>query len=86
MGEPSFSGASSHVAVFNWLEEQKTTSAIEEVTFRMLTTLSNYWNFSFLQNIDKYVQVNGVLLDRLVLEEEYVAVLFLGECLEEEKV
>ena len=24
-------GASSHVAVFNWLEEQKTTSAIEEV-------------------------------------------------------
>ena len=25
-------GASSHVAVFNWLEEQKTTSAIEEVT------------------------------------------------------
>ena len=30
--------------------------------------------------------MNGVLLDRLVLEEEYVAVLFLGECLEEEKV
>ena len=26
------------------------------------------------------------MLDRLVLEEEYVAVLFLGECLEEEKV
>ena len=24
-------GAASHVAVFNWLEEQKTTSAIEEV-------------------------------------------------------
>ena len=74
------------MAVFNWLEEQKTTSAIEEVTFRMLTTLASYWNFCFLQNIDKYVQVNGVLLDRLVLEEEYVAVLFLGECLEEEKV
>ena len=32
------------------------------------------------------VQVNGVLLDRLVLEEEYVAVLFLGECEGEEKV
>ena len=32
------------------------------------------------------MKVNGVLLDRLVLEEEYVAVLFLGECLEEEKV
>ena len=74
------------MAVFNWLEEQKTTSAIEEVIFSMLTTKANYWNFSFLQNIDKYVQVNGVLLDRLVLEEEYVAVLFLGECLEEEKV
>jgi hypothetical protein len=33
-----------------------------------------------------HFKVNGVLLDRLVLEEEYVAVLFLGECLEEEKV
>ena len=37
-------------------------------------------------DIDKVIKVNGVLLDRLVLEEEYVAVLFLGECLEEEKV
>ena len=31
------SGASSHVAVFNWLEEQKTTSAIEEVTITLET-------------------------------------------------
>ena len=35
---------------------------------------------------DPDLQVNGVLLDRLVLEEEYVAVLFLGECEGEEKV
>ena len=39
-----------------------------------------------MADIEKVIKVNGVLLDRLVLEEEYVAVLFLGECLEEEKV
>ena len=42
--------------------------------------------FPLVGDIDKVIKVNGVLLDRLVLEEEYVAVLFLGECLEEEKV
>ena len=42
---------------------------------------------AILRNVEKIInKVNGILLDRLVLEEEYVAVLFLGECLEEEKV
>ena len=31
-------------------------------------------------------EVNAVLLDRLIVEEEYVAVIFLAECIEEEKV
>ena len=49
---------------------------------RLGTTLK-----TMLRNVDEIInKVNGVLLDRLVLEEEYVAVLFLGECLEEEKV
>ena len=55
-----YEGVSSHRAILNWLEEQKTTNVIEEV--------------------------NGVLLDRLIKEEEYVAVLFMSECVAEEKV
>ena len=55
-----YEGVSSHKAILNWLEEQKTTNVIEEV--------------------------NGVLLDRLIKEEEYVAVLFMSECVAEEKV
>ena len=31
-------------------------------------------------------EVNGVLLDKLIKEEEYVAVIFLSECIEEDKV
>ena len=55
-----YEGVSSHKAILNWLEEQKTTNVIEEV--------------------------NGVLLDRLIKEEEYVAVLFMSECVAEEKL
>ena len=55
-----YEGVSSHKAILNWLEEQKTTNVIEEV--------------------------NGVLLDKLIKEEEYVAVLFLSECVAEEKL
>ena len=55
-----YEGVSSHVAILNWLEEQKTTAAIEEV--------------------------NGVLLDKLIVDQEYVAVLFMSECVAEEKV
>eukprot|EP00092_Neocalanus_flemingeri_P058940 GFUD01070340.1.p1 GENE.GFUD01070340.1~~GFUD01070340.1.p1 ORF type:complete len:2430 (-),score=751.56 GFUD01070340.1:121-7410(-) len=54
-----YEGATSNVAILNWLEEQKTTAAIEEV--------------------------NGVLLDRLIVDQEYVAVLFMSECVAEEK-
>ena len=55
-----YEGVTSHGAILNWLEEQKTSNVIEEV--------------------------NGVLLDRLLKEEEYVAVLFMSECVAEEKV
>ena len=55
-----YEGVSSHKAILNWLEEQKTSNVLEEV--------------------------NGVLLDRLIKEEEYVAVLFMSECVAEEKV
>ena len=55
-----YEGAPSPAAILNWLEEQKTSSSIEEV--------------------------NGVLLDRLIKEEEYVAVIFMSECVEEQKV
>lgn len=59
-GIPSiYEGAQSPRAILNWLEEQKTSSSIEEV--------------------------NAVLLDRLIKEEEYVAVIFLSECVEEQK-
>ena len=53
-----YEGAQSPRSILNWLEEQKTSSGIEEV--------------------------NAVLLDRLIKEEEYVAVIFLSECVEEQ--
>jgi len=55
-----YEGAQSPRVIFNWLEDQKTSSSIEEV--------------------------NAVLLDKLIKEEEYVAVIFLSECIEEEKL
>ena len=36
-------GAASHVAVFNWLEEQKTTSAIEEVRNHFESNVTECW-------------------------------------------
>ena len=70
------------MAILNWLEEQKSTAAIEEVV--IIHTILRSFPLLLLDTPD--VQVNSVLLDRLVLEEEYVAVLFLGECEGEEKV
>ena len=55
-----YEGVTSHRAILNWLEEQKTSNVIEEV--------------------------NGVLLDRLLKDQEYVAVLFMSECVAEEKL